>query len=160
MSDSENEPLEPASASDDLSAATPPDAAADLTPPPIGASAQPDETPDEDRIPVPDDGLGEWPTNGGPLGCLVGLMTGCVLAGFLGSTLISFVHFSKAGAGGWFIFSAVMVMLVFSIVFATLGWRIGKRFYREYAPTARQQRIAEQVRQAQLPPAQATEPQA
>ncbi|SRR5579883_2468758 len=147
MSDSENTPIEPnpASAGD---AQVPDLAAANLTPP-AEVEEQQSAAVDEDRIPVPDDGLGEWPTHGGPLGCLVGLTFGFLLAGFLGSTLISFVHFSKAGAGGWYIFSAVLVMLVFSILFAALGWRIGKRIYREYAPTPRQVRIAEQIRNAQ-----------
>lgn len=78
------------------------------------------------------DGLGEWPTHGGPLGCLVSMLTGCILAGFLGSTLISFVHFSTKSAGGWFVVGAVVVMLTFLIGFGWVGWLIGKRMYREY----------------------------
>lgn len=100
----------------------------------------------EEAIPVPDDGLGEWPTHGGPLGCLVSTITGFVLAGFLGSTLISFVHFAKTGFGGWFIFAAVIVMLAFTIIFGWVGWNIGKRFYREYAPSPRQLRYEERLR--------------
>jgi hypothetical protein len=100
-------------------------------------------------IPVPNDGLGEWPTHGGPLGCLVSLTIGCVLSGFLASTLISFVHFSKEGVGGWFIAGAVVVMLVGAVFFGWLGWQIGKRIYREYAPTPRQIRIAERVQRGQ-----------
>jgi hypothetical protein len=101
--------------------------------------------PIDDPIPVPDDGLGEWPTHGGPLGCLVSTMIGCVLAGFLASTSISFVHFTKAG--GWFILGAVIVMLSGLALFGWAGWSLGKRVYREYAPSQRQLRYQERLRE-------------
>ena len=130
--------INPAAAPDDL--AEPPEAPLIVTDSDIAA---------KEPIPVPDDGLGEWPTNGGPLGCLVGLVAGFVITGFLASTLISFVHFSKAGVGGWFIFAAVVVMLVGAILSGWAGWRVGKRVYREYTPTPRQIRIAERVQRGQ-----------
>jgi hypothetical protein len=117
------------------------DAAAMDAPAAMVESAETSDPP----IPVPDDGLGEWPTHGGPLGCLMSVVIGCVLAGFLGSTLISFVHFTKAGFGGWYIFAAVVVMVGFTILFGWLGWQIGKRVYREYPPSPRAQRIAERL---------------
>lgn len=147
MSDSENTPIEPNPAQDDAPVEPSEEVSADLASPLADETTPPEASAEDERIPVPDDGLGEWPTHGGPLGCLVGLMFGFLLAGFLGSTLISFVHFSKAGAGGWYIFSAVVVMLVFSILFANIGWRIGKRIYRHYEPSPRQLRYEERVRQ-------------
>ncbi|MBA3825129.1 MAG: hypothetical protein H0X24_14685 [Ktedonobacterales bacterium] len=116
----------------------------DTEEPPLGPITD-SEVAAQEPIPVPNDGLGEWPTHGGPLGCLVSLTVGCVLSGFLASTLISFVHFSKAGVGGWFIVGAVAVMLAGAVLFGWLGWQIGKRVYREYAPSPRQIRIAERI---------------
>lgn len=110
--------------------------------------SNPEETelqlpPEMAAMPVNDD-LGEWPTHGGPLGCLVSMMIGCVLAGFLASTLISFVHFTTKGAGGWFVTGAVVVMLAFLIGFGWLGWIIGKRVYREYPAPQRSGRAKPQ----------------
>lgn len=109
----------------------------------------PAEAAADERIPVPDDGLGEWPTHGGPLGCLVSIVFGCLLASFFSSPLlqrVQLIQFGKAAPAGWFIFTAIVLVLVITIFFGVIGWQIGKRIYREYAPSARQLRIAEQLR--------------
>ena len=115
-----------------------------LPPPPSEAA--------EERIPVPDDGLGEWPTHGGPLGCLISSMFGCVVAGFIGSNLTWFTHFKNQGSLGWAILGAVAVLFVVLGFFGWAGWKVGKRIFREYAPSARQLRYEERMRQeAQQP---------
>ena len=116
---------------------------------PTAADASVEAATDE-PIPVPDDGLGEWPTHGGPLGCLVSIVFGCLVASFFSSPLlqrVQLIRFGKAAPAGWYIFTAIMLILVITIFFGIIGWKIGKRIYREYAPSARQQRIAERLRE-------------
>ncbi len=106
-------------------------------------------------IPVPDDGLGEWPTHGGPLGCLVSIVFGCLIASFISSPLLQIVqlqHFGKGVPAGWYIFATVVIVLTITIFFGWLGWQIGKRIFREYAPSERARRIAEQVDRAASSP--------
>jgi hypothetical protein len=120
----------------------------DATPaPPTEATVQPAA---DEKIPVPDDGLGEWPTHGGPLGCLVSIVFGCLVASFFSSPLlqrVQLIQFGKAAPAGWLIFTAIVLVLVITIFFGVIGWKIGKRIFREYAPSERQQRIAERMRQ-------------
>lgn len=79
----------------------------------------------------------DWPTHGGYLGCLLGLMAACILGGFLGSLVVGLVSVSPLGM----IVSvpAVRIILILGIFVATLfalgrtGWVLGRRFYREYA---------------------------
>jgi hypothetical protein len=84
--------------------------------------------------------LEEWPTHGGYLGCLMAMVFGFLLAGFLSTELISFIRTSHISAA-LLITSAVVVMLAGIVLFAWVGWRLGKRFYREYpAPRRRRRR--------------------
>lgn len=86
-------------------------------------------------------GYDEWPTHGGYLGCLLGVMTACVLAplgyiifGFLGSLLSpSLGTFGVVLAG---VVTAALYLAVF-IGIARLGWTMGRRFLREYDEPAR-----------------------
>ena len=78
----------------------------------------------------------DWPTHGGYLGCLLGVMIACLLAplgyivfGFLGAIL-------NRPLGGFGIALAViatiaMYLAVF-VALSRLGWAMGKRFLREY----------------------------
>jgi len=74
----------------------------------------------------------DWPTHGGYLGCLLGLLPACLVGGFLGSTFVAFLN--KAGvvppvvAG--FLVAALFVACV--IGFGRIGWVLGRRFYRKY----------------------------
>ena len=83
----------------------------------------------------------DWPTHGGYLGCLLGVVTAFVLAplgyiifGFLGATLAS-------ALGGFGVaLAAIVTIAVYLTVFvalARLGWALGKRFYREYPQNQR-----------------------
>jgi hypothetical protein len=92
--------------------------------------------PDYAAMPVNDD-LGEWPTHGGPLGCLVSLTFGCLLAAFFASPLIQSAYRPSQGYGGAFTAVALVIMVVGLIIFGIIGWRLGKRLYREYDPPTR-----------------------
>lgn len=67
-----------------------------------------------------------WPTNGGPLGCLIGAMTGFLLGGFLATTLLIF--YRPVG---------ITLTVLLTIGLAILGWQIGRRIFREYKPPKR-----------------------
>lgn len=78
----------------------------------------------------------DWPTHGGYLGCLLGVMIACLLAplgyivfGFLGAIL-------NRPLGGFGIALAVVatiaVYLAVFVALSRLGWAMGKRFLREY----------------------------
>ncbi len=67
-----------------------------------------------------------WPTNGGPLGCLIGLIAGVLIGTFLGTTL--FIPYR--------LFSIVLT-IVLGIGLAVAGWQIGRRIFKEYKPHRR-----------------------
>lgn len=78
----------------------------------------------------------DWPTHGGYLGCLLAVMFSCLLAplgyivvGFLGAYLAG-----PLGAAGVGIAIAVTVVgyLALFVGLTRLGWKMGKRFLREY----------------------------
>lgn len=64
-----------------------------------------------------------WPTNGGPLGCLLGAITGFLVGGFLGTTLLTFYRFV-----------GIPLTLCLTIGLAIVGWQIGRKVFREYKP--------------------------
>jgi predicted lipid-binding transport protein (Tim44 family) len=84
----------------------PPDVSAEQA---QGENRQPEEPP--------------WPTNGGPLGCLLGAITGVLLGGFLGTTLLIF---DRA--------IGITLTVLLTIGLAVVGWQIGRSIFREYKP--------------------------
>ncbi len=64
-----------------------------------------------------------WPTNGGPLGCLLGAIAGVLLGGFLGTTLLIF--YRPVG---------ITLTVVLTVGLAFAGWQIGRKIFREYKP--------------------------
>lgn len=64
-----------------------------------------------------------WPTNGGPLGCLLGLFSGLLLGAFLGTTLFAFDRLI-----------GIPLTIVLAVALAVVGWKIGRRVFREYKP--------------------------
>lgn len=83
----------------------------------------------------------DWPTHGGYLGCLLGVMIACVLAP-LGYILFGFVGaFLVHPLGGFgFALSILITVGVYMAVFialSRLGWSMGKRFLREYEQPVR-----------------------
>jgi hypothetical protein len=114
----------------------------EVQPPARGAADQPVRPdPYEGAVPPGYD----WPTHGGYLGCLLGLMASCLLAAFLGSTLYASLSCSSPIPGQTLTGCRPMVpstvaalLTVLTLVVAVvglgrLGWVLGRRFYREYA---------------------------
>ena len=79
------------------------------------------KTEQEQEQPTPEEP--PWPTNGGPLGCLLGAIAGVLLGGFLGTTLLIF--YRPIG---------IILTVVLTIGLAVAGWQIGRSIFREYKP--------------------------
>lgn len=83
----------------------------------------------------------DWPTHGGYLGCLLGVMTACLLAplgyimfGFLGALL------TRPLGGFGFALAIIVTVAGYLAIFVALtrlGWFMGKRFLREYEQPSR-----------------------
>ena len=73
----------------------------------------------------------DWPTHGGYLGCLLGVIASCLIGGFLGSTYFSTLSLEVLPVWA----AALLTVAVFLGCVAglgRLGWVLGRRFYREY----------------------------
>ena len=78
----------------------------------------------------------DWPTHGGYLGCLMGVMAGVLLGGFLGANLLSFIYIDKNLPLPVFILLNALLFLALLIGLGRLGWWLGRRFYRYYPQPA------------------------
>src|SRR5947209_463146 len=89
---------------------------------------------------LPPEARGE--ANGGPLGCCLGIVVGLLLTALLTTGL------SLALAnGGALSFATIPVLFIGTVLGGYLGWRIGKRVYKEYELSPRQKRkLAQQQR--------------
>jgi len=96
---------------------------AELEPEP--SDALPLETPEDPLLSLPPEARGE--TNGGPLGCCLGTVTGLFLT--LAVILLISVEIGNGGYLGW---ATGPVALLGTLIGGYVGWRIGKRIYREY----------------------------
>lgn len=74
----------------------------------------------------------DWPTHGGYLGCLVGVMLSCIVGGFVAS-LVDVFDFQHHIRGLPNVLLVVATFIVALVLFARIGWLLGRRFYREYA---------------------------
>jgi uncharacterized protein YacL len=89
--------------------------------------------------------------NGGPLGCCLGVTIGLLLS--LSIAILSRLYATPLFdlLQGWLSFTVravmVVVALVASIVLGYLGWRIGKRVYREYELSPQQKQRVERLQQ-------------
>ena len=93
-------------------------------------------------------------TNGGPLGCCLGVTVGLLLS--LTVAILSRLYadpLAQVFHGGLSI-TVRIVMSIFAIaaaaVFGFVGWKIGKRLYREYELSPRQQQRLAHLEQRQL----------
>ena len=95
-----------------------------------------------DKIQLPPEAQGE--TNGGPLGCCLGVTVGLLLS--LTIAIMSRLYADPLAQmfQGNLSISVRIVMTIFAIVGAVIcgyiGWKIGKRVYREYELSPRQQK--------------------
>lgn len=103
------------------------------------ATASPSSSPSPEEL-LPPEARGE--TNGGPLGCCLGVVVGLFLTALLNTGL------SLALAnGGVLSFATIPVLLIGTILCGFVGWKIGKRIYKEYELSPRQKRkLAQQQR--------------
>lgn len=90
---------------------------------PATTEAQPLDTAPEPMLPSEV----QWETNGGPLGCCLGVVVGLLLT-FL---LIMGVSILLAN-GGFLSFATIPVLLAGAALGGYLGWKIGKKLYRDY----------------------------
>ncbi len=74
----------------------------------------------------------DWPTHGGYLGCLLGVMASCLIGGFIGSTFFpALAHYNLMP--GWV--AGLLTLFVYVLLVAgigRLGYVLGRRFLREY----------------------------
>jgi len=94
---------------------------------------------------LPPEAQGE--ANGGPLGCCLGIMIGLLLS--LSLAVLSRLYAdplgqlfqSNFGLLGLIVRILMAVLAVaFAIICGMVGWKLGKRFFREYEPSERMQR--------------------
>ena len=107
--------------------------------------------PDEaEAAPTPENALppeAQGETNGGPLGCCLGMMVGlllslslAVVSRFYADPLASILQGGYGRLG--LIVRILMGILAFAlaIFFGYTGWKLGRRFYREYEPPVQKRR--------------------
>ncbi len=83
----------------------------------------------------------DWPTHGGYLGCMLGVIVAVLMAP-LGYILFGFIGaFLAPTLGGFGVaLAAIVTVAAYLAVFiglSRLGWALGKRFLREYEQPAR-----------------------
>ena len=101
--------------------------------PPQPASATEAQLPPEARGDV----------NGGPLGCCFGISMGLLLSAGIASLSIPVISHFFSG-GGWLALTTQILVIVLAIaaffLLGYLGWKIGRRVFREYEPSPAQLR--------------------
>lgn len=132
---------------DDFTASPQPDPQAELQSLASNASPENEQANTEESAPVsaestlPPEAQGE--ANGGPLGCCLGGMIGLLLSGVLLSLSLTFISHIQGGDGllGW-LARILLSILAFALLlfFVIIGWRLGKRIFREYDPPAVKER--------------------
>ncbi|HCF86184.1 MAG TPA: hypothetical protein DEV72_13395, partial [Ktedonobacter sp.] len=82
----------------------------------------------------------QYETNGGPLGCCMGVVVGillCILCGVIGfgrvtaNIIVFLVHVDPATN---IRIATAFFTLVGAVLGGYVGWKVGKRLYREYDP--------------------------
>ena len=101
---------------------------------------------------LPPEAQGE--TNGGPLGCCLGVTVGlllsltvAILSSLYANPLAQVFHSSLSMSVRIVMF---MVAIVGSVFFGYIGWKIGRRAYREYELSPRQQQRLAHLEQKYL----------
>jgi len=110
------------------------------------------EESDAAKTQLPTEAQGE--TNGGPLGCCLGVTVGLLLS--LTIAILSRLYADPLAQvfQGNLSISVRIVMSIFAIggalIFGYVGWKIGRRVYREYELSPRQQQRLAQLEQKYL----------
>ena len=122
---------------------------------PSGDQSTAEEQPSAEATPatqLPPEAQGE--VNGGPLGCCLGVTIGLVLS--LTVAVLSRLYADPLAQifHGNLSITVRIVMSILAIagavLFGFIGWKIGKRLYREYELSPRQQRKLAHLEQRQL----------
>jgi hypothetical protein len=122
---------------------------------PSGDQVTAEEQPSAEETPaaqLPPEAQGE--VNGGPLGCCLGVTIGLVLS--LSVAVLSRLYADPLAQifHGSLSLTVRIVMSILAIagavLFGFIGWKIGKRLYREYELSPRQQRKLAHLEQRQL----------
>ena len=88
---------------------------------------------------VPPEARGD--VNGGPLGCCFGLSMGLLISAGIASLSIPVISHFFAGRGLLALLTQILVIVLVVVGFfllGFLGWKIGRRVFREYEPSPRQ----------------------
>ena len=107
---------------------------------PLAASAPAAQLPPEARGDV----------NGGPLGCCFGISMGLVLSAGIASLSIPVISHFFADRG-WLALTTQILVIVLAIagffLLGYIGWKIGRRVFREYEPSPAQLRKMARLQQ-------------
>lgn len=79
--------------------------------------------------------------NGGPLGCCFGVSMGLLLGAGIASLSVPVISHFFAGRGVLALFLQILVIVLAVVAFFVLGflgWKIGRRVFREYEPSPAQ----------------------
>ncbi len=113
--------------------------------------APPTEFMESTEAQLPPEARGE--ANGGPLGCCLGIVVGLLLT--LSIAIISRLYATPLFdlLHGWLSITVRIVMILvgtgLAIAFGYVGWRIGKRAFREYELSPQQKQRLERLEKAQ-----------
>lgn len=138
MSDNTQDDFEPASSPNSGENMRPQDST-DFTPPADQPAGEGETSPASPESALPPEAQGE--ANGGPLGCCLGVMFGLVLS--LSLAILSRIYVNPLGTlfqGNYWLLGLMVRILMgilafaFAMLFGYFGWKLGKRFYREYEP--------------------------
>jgi hypothetical protein len=95
--------------------------------------------PSEPEAPLPPEARGN--VNGGPLGCCFGVSMGLLLSAGIASLSIPVISHFFAGHGLLALLAQILVIVLVVVGFfllGFLGWKIGRRVFREYEPSPAQ----------------------
>jgi hypothetical protein len=88
--------------------------------------------------------------NGGPLGCCFGISMGLLLSAGIASLSIPVISHFFAGRG-WLAATTQILVIVLAIagffLLGYIGWKIGRRVFREYEPSPAQLRKMARLQQ-------------
>ncbi len=91
--------------------------------------------------------------NGGPLGCCFGISMGLLLSAGIASLSIPVISHFFADRG-WLALTTQILVIVLAIagffLLGYIGWKIGRRVFREYEPSPAQLRKLARLQQRQL----------
>src|SRR5579859_2303220 len=115
--------------------------------PEVGAGQEADQPPEEESPPetiasaaqLPPEARGD--VNGGPLGCCFGVSMGLLLRAGIASLSIPVISHFFAGKGLLALLTQILVIVLVIVGFfllGYLGWKIGRRVFREYEPSPAQ----------------------